>query len=229
MDIDMAKKQACMLALEMVKDGQVLGLGTGSTIKFAVIELGKRCSEGQLSIVGVPTSLATEKLAREVGVPLTTISEVGKIDLTIDGADEVSPDFQLIKGMGGALTREKIIAQASRSMAVVIDETKNVATLGTKSPLPVEVVVGYEDYLIGHLEGLTGAKATLRTREDKTYYTDNGNPIIDLRFESINEPQRLAVKLSCTAGVVEHGLFLDIAKRVFVGDANGGGYEKDLA
>ncbi|HEQ78975.1 MAG TPA: ribose-5-phosphate isomerase RpiA [Euryarchaeota archaeon] len=225
MDLEIAKKSACLLATGEIKDGMILGLGTGSTVKYAILEIGRLCEEG-MELTGIPTSEATRMLATNCGIPLTTIDNVECIDLTIDGADEVSPDFQLIKGMGGALTREKIIAQASKEMYVVVDDTKIVEKLGTKSPLPVEVVNGYEIYMEKRLSKMTDGKGKIRKKEGNIYKTDNGNPVVDLSFNRIEEPLHLSNVLSGTAGVVEHGLFLNLANRVFVGKSDGSSFEQ---
>ncbi len=220
MDVEEMKKWSGIRAAEQVEDGMVLGLGTGSTVKYAIIEIGRRCREGD-DILGIPTSESTRLLAEKVGIPLTRLEEHPSIDLVIDGADEVTPDFQLIKGLGGALTREKIIAYASSSMTVVVDETKLVEKLGERSPLPVEVVAEYECYLKELLEEKTGGKGKIRKENGKTFFTDNGNPIIDMTFQTIHDPIYLERVLNMIPGVLENGLFLNMADRVVIGTPDG--------
>jgi ribose 5-phosphate isomerase A len=201
----------------------VVGLGTGSTVAFFLQALAERFQGGGLpGIVGVPTSIRTEMEARALGIPLASLESVGTLDLTVDGADEVDPELNLIKGMGGALLREKMVAQASRSFLIVVDEGKVVDCLGTRSPLPVEVVpFGWGTHL-AFMKDL-GADAALRTGADgEPYRTDNGNLILECRFpEGISDPGELENVLAKRAGVVESGLFLGLARRVLVGGEDG--------
>jgi ribose 5-phosphate isomerase A len=209
-------------AADFVTSGMVLGLGHGSTAVFALRRIAGLLRTGQLrDILGVPCSTAVEAEARDLGIPLTTLDEHPVIDLTIDGADEVDPDFNLIKGGGGALLREKMVAQASRREMIVVDGSKRSPALGTRWPVPVEVVsFGWQAQVI-YLEWL-GAKATLRREEDGTpFTTDQGNLILDCDFGPISDPHHLAVRLNERAGVVEHGLFLGLATDVIVADAEG--------
>jgi len=216
------KELAGRAAAALVKDGQVVGLGTGSTAYFAVVALGERVKAG-LKVVGIPTSVATEELARKVGIPLTTLDERQEIDVTIDGADELDPRLNLIKGGGGALLREKVIASASKKMVVVADSAKAVATLG-KFPLPVEIVAFARAVVEKRITAL-GATCKLRTKPDgSTYLTDNGNPILDCCFGKIEGPAALARALSDMPGVVEHGLFIGMASVALVG--KGGSIEE---
>ena len=209
------KELAGRAAAQLVRDGQVVGLGTGSTAYFAVVALGERVKAG-LKIVGIPTSVATEELARKVGVPLTTLDEHPEIDITIDGADEIDPQLNLIKGGGGALLREKVVASASKKMVVVADSGKLVQQLG-KFPLPVEIVPFARAVVAKKLAGL-GATPKLRLKTDgQPYVTDNGNHIIDASFGRISDPAAVARALSDTAGVVEHGLFIGMAKVALIG------------
>jgi ribose 5-phosphate isomerase A len=212
------KELAGRAAAALVKDGQVVGLGTGSTAYFAVIALGERVRAG-LKMVGIPTSVATAELARKVGVPLSTLDEHPEIDITIDGADELDSHLNLIKGGGGALLREKVIASASKKMVVVADSGKAVATLG-KFPLPVEIVAFARAVVEKRIAEL-GATCKLRTKPDgSTYLTDNGNPILDCSFGKITDPPALARELSNIPGVVEHGLFIGLAEKALVGRGN---------
>jgi ribose 5-phosphate isomerase A len=216
---DTFKKLAGEAAVEEVRDGMVLGLGTGSTVRFSIIKIGELVRDG-FEVVGIPTSLSTEKLARERGIPLTTLEEHPEIDLTIDGADEVAPNLDLIKGMGGALLREKVVACASKRMVIVVDDSKLVDLLGTKSPLPVEIVPFAVAPCMKRLAGLC-RDAVLREREGKAYVTDNGNNIIDCGFEGIRNPKELELTLNLIPGVMENGLFLGRADLVMVGGTEG--------
>lgn len=209
------KELAGRAAAELVVSGNIVGLGTGSTAYFAVVALGERVKSG-LRIIGIPTSVATGELAREVGIPLTTLDEHPEIDITIDGADEVDPQLRLIKGGGGALLREKIIATASKRMVVVADSSKLVPALG-KFPLPVEIIPFARVVLEKKITAL-GATCKQRTRPDGTdFVTDEGHHILDCSFGKIADPPALALALSDMPGVVEHGLFIGIAKLALVG------------
>ena len=209
------KEAAGRAAAELVRDGDVVGLGTGSTAYFAVLALGERV-KGGLKIVGIPTSIQTADLARAVGIPLTTLDDHPEIDITIDGADEIDPQLRLIKGGGGALLREKVVASASKKMIVVADSAKLVPALG-KFPLPVEVISFARTVVEKRIVAL-GATPKLRTRPDGSpYLTDNGNPILDCSFGKIADPVALALDLSNTPGIVEHGLFIGLAKLALVG------------
>jgi ribose 5-phosphate isomerase A len=212
---DGEKEAAGRAAAKLVQDGDVVGLGTGSTAYFAVVALGERVKAG-LKIIGIPTSVATADLARSVGIPLTTLDEHPEIDITIDGADEVDPKLNLIKGGGGALTREKVVATASKRMVVVADSSKVVKTLG-KFPLPVEVIAFARTVIEKKIAAL-GGSPKLRMRPDGSpYLTDNANQILDCSFGRISDPAALARALSEMPGVVEHGLFIGVAKLAFVG------------
>jgi ribose 5-phosphate isomerase A len=209
------KELAGRAAAKLVRDGDVVGLGTGSTAYFAVVALGERVKAG-LKIVGIPTSNATADLAKKVGVPLTTLDEHPEIDITIDGADEVDPRLNLIKGGGGALLREKVVASASKKMVVISDSSKLVPVLG-KFPLPVEVI-SFARAVVGKKIAGLGASVKWRTRADGSpYLTDNGNPILDCSFGEIEDPAALARILSDMPGVVEHGLFIGLATVALVG------------
>jgi len=209
------KELAGRAAAELVRDGDVVGLGTGSTAYFTVLALGERVKTG-LKMVGVPTSVATADLARGVGIPLATLDQHPAIDIDIDGADEIDPKLRLIKGGGGALLREKVIASASKRFVVVADSSKLVSALG-KFPLPVEVVPFARTPVERKIASL-GAQVKWRTREDGSLYvTDNGNPILDCSFGKIQDPPGLARVLSDIPGVVEHGLFIGLASVALVG------------
>ncbi len=219
---DILKRRAGEQAVEFVENGMILGLGTGSTVFYALRRLGDRVSQGQLrDIVGVPTSNATARLAHEFGIPLTTLDEHPWLDLTIDGADEVDPDLNLVKGLGGALLREKIVAAASRRLVIVVDDSKLVERLGTRAPLPVEVVPFGWRLQMAYLESL-GAQPTLRRiAGNEPYVTDGGHYIIDCQFAGIDDPHTLATALNIQPGIVENGLFLNMVDTVVVGTPEG--------
>jgi ribose 5-phosphate isomerase A len=211
------KKKAAHRAVEYVSSGMVIGLGSGSTAKFAVERIGELFHNGQLkNIVGIPSSIQTQQLARRLAIPLATLDQHPVIDLTIDGADEVDPDLNLIKGGGGALLREKIIAQASRRNIIVVDQSKLSPQLGSHWALPVEVVPMARKTEENYLNSL-GASVTLRkTGHGKPFQTDQNNLILDADFGPIAAPQKLAHRLSQRAGIVEHGFFLNLANEVIV-------------
>ncbi len=212
------KELAGRAAAKLVRDGDVVGLGTGSTAYFAVIALGERVKAG-LNMVGIPTSLATEEVARKLGIPLTTLDEHPEIDITIDGADEIDPQLNLIKGGGGALLREKVVASVTKKMVVVANSGKLVPQLG-KFPLPVEIIPFARSVVERKLSSL-GATSKLRLKPDgQPYVTDNGNHILDASFGRISDPPAVARALSETPGVVEHGLFIGFAKLALVGKRN---------
>jgi ribose 5-phosphate isomerase A len=213
------KQMAGEYAVSYVEDGMVVGLGTGSTVAYTIKKLAGKVAEG-LDIVGIPTSKETEILAGSLGVKLASLNECPVVDITIDGADEVDPNLDLIKGMGGALLREKIVARASKTEVIVADDSKLVRVLGSKSPLPVEVAPFGWQTVKGKVEKL-GCTAVLREREGNPYSTDNGNLILDCRFQSIEEPAKLEKELNSITGVVENGLFLGIADKVIVASEKG--------
>lgn len=216
------KRLAAERAVELILPGMVIGLGSGSTAAFVVRRLAALLGEGKLAgVTGVPTSLETESLARSLGVPLTTLEERPALDLAIDGADEVDPDLCLIKGGGGALLREKIVAQASRWFTVVVDEGKLSPRLGTRWPVPVEVLpFGWRSQAL-FLEGL-GARVARRDASDGTpYRTNQDNFILDCTFGPIMHPAELAAKLEARAGIVEHGLFIGLTSELIVAGPQG--------
>ncbi|MGD2215451.1 MAG: ribose-5-phosphate isomerase RpiA [Gemmatimonadales bacterium] len=216
------KKQAAERAVDFVEPGMVVGLGSGSTTLYAVRRIGQLLREGQLTdIVGVPTSESTAAEARRLRIPVTTLETNPVVDLTIDGADEVAPNFDLIKGGGGALLREKIVAQASQREIIVIDESKLSPALGTNWPVPVEVIpFGWIPE--GNFIASLGADVKLRqTAGGEPFVTDQGNWILDARFGPIDKPTALAARLVARAGIVEHGLFLGLATDVIVAGPDG--------
>jgi len=220
---DALKREAAKKALEYVESGMILGLGTGSTIAHFLELLGQALQDGSLQdIVGVPTSIRTGREARQVGIPLESLVEKPRLDLTVDGADEVDPRLNLIKGMGGALLREKMVAQASDRFVVIADERKVVESLGTVSPLPVEVVDwGYATHIAFMEE--QGAQVSVRKFEDgPPFKSDNGNVILDCTFpEGIANPAALDIALHIRAGVVETGLFLGLTELAVIAGSDG--------
>jgi len=216
------KQLAAQAAMPHVKSGMVVGLGTGSTADFFLIALGDAIAKGTLKNVrGIPTSVQSDRRARELGIPLTTLNECPHCDITVDGADEIDPKLTLIKGLGGALLREKIVAQASSTLIIIADASKIVPALGSKCPLPVEVAPFCYQTHAAFLESL-GSKPVLRRGADgNPYVTDNGNYIYDCRFASISDPVGLQKKLKDRAGVVESGLFIGLATMAFVATDDG--------
>jgi ribose 5-phosphate isomerase A len=214
---DELKQKAAHRAVEFVDSGMVVGLGTGSTTAFAVIRIGELLKSGDLkNIVGIPTSIRTKTLAGELGIPLCGLDDQPLIDVTIDGADEVDPDLNLIKGGGGALLREKVVAQASRQNIIIVDESKLSACLGTHWALPVEVIPFAAKTEENFLKSL-GAAVTLRLDDkEQPYQTDQNNFILDANFGEMADPNDLAARLNERAGIVEHGLFLGLASDVIV-------------
>jgi len=208
-----AKKIAAERAVEYVQHGMTVGLGTGTTAYWAILKLGQKIREG-LRINAVATSIGTEKLANENNIPIVPFSKIDSIDLAIDGADEVDAQKNLIKGGGGALTREKIIAYNSKKFIVVVDESKLVEQLG-KFPLPVEVLPFGAELTVKHIS-LMGAEAKVRQEANGNYITDNGNLIVDCRFGSIDNPASLNAMLKTIPGLVETGIFLNTRVSVVV-------------
>lgn len=219
MSNDHEKQEAARASLKFIQDGQTVGLGTGSTAAHFIQFLGERVKAG-LKIRGVPTSNQSEQLARSYGIPLVTLAEVDYIDVDVDGADEFDPQLRLIKGGGGALLREKIIASVSRKFVVVADAGKQVATLG-KFPLPVEVIPFAESVLARNISALGATVALRKAKDASVFRTDEGHHILDCSFGQISDPPALARTLSDMPGVVEHGLFIDLASLVLVGKQDG--------
>jgi ribose 5-phosphate isomerase A len=214
---DQEKEAAARASLEFVKDGQIVGLGTGSTAAYFIQLLGEKVQKG-LRIRAIPSSDRSREQAAGLGIPLTTLDDYPEIDVTVDGADEVDPQLRLIKGGGGALLREKIVASATRQLVIVADATKRVAVLG-KFPLPVEVIRFAQAVVVKKIAAL-GADVRLRSNADgKPYVTDENNYILDCQFGQIPDADGLARRLSDMPGVVEHGLFIGMAGVVLV--ANG--------
>ena len=214
-NLDHEKELAARDSLRFVQDGQIVGLGTGSTAAYFVRFLGEKVQQG-LKIKGIPTAVRTRELAASLGIPLTTLDEYQQIDVTIDGADEFDPKLRLIKGGGGALLREKVVASASKKLVIIADSSKQVATLG-RFPLPVEVVRFAQALVTKKIQAL-GATVKLRQGADgKPFVTDEGHHLLDCSFGEIDDPPALARVLSDMPGVMEHGLFIGMASEALVG------------
>lgn len=213
------KKIAAEKATEEVRDDMVVGLGTGSTVYYALLKLGKMV-RGGLNIIGIPTSDGTEKIAIEQDIPLSTLAVHPTIELTIDGADEVDAHLNLIKGGGAALVREKIIANASKRILIVVDESKISRVLGTSFALPVEIVRFGWEATQSEVNKICG-QSDLRGGIDNSLITDNGNYILDCHFNGIPEPEKIELQLNNIPGVVENGIFVDRADKIIIGTPAG--------
>ncbi len=211
------KEQAAQVSVEYVRDGQIVGLGSGSTATIAIRLLAERVHKG-LKIRGIPTSVQSHNLALQLGIPLTTFEEYQQIDVTIDGADEFDPALNLIKGGGGAMLREKIVASASKKLIVVTDSSKQVPVLG-RFPLPIEVIGFAEPLVAEKISGMGAAVARRCDSSGNPFITDEGNHILDCRFGQIPDPRALARTLDEMPGVVEHGLFVGMASVVLMAKA----------
>lgn len=224
---DELKKQAAWKAVEYVESGMKVGLGTGSTAAFAVARIGELLANGTLTdIVAVPTSIATEEQARGLNIPLATLDEVPKLDVAIDGADEVDPALNVVKGRGGALLREKMVEMASDTFVCIVDDTKLVEGLGgSKLAMPVEIVQfcwKYNLQRLANLPEVAGCEAKLRMNGDEPYVTDNSNYIVDLYFEEpIKDSYAAAKAIASLEGVVDHGLFLDMVTTCIIAGGDG--------
>jgi len=219
-DLESQKAAAALAAVSEVSDGMLVGLGTGSTAAYAVKEIGRRVTEGSLKIRAVATSVATDTLARSVGIDVIGFEDVSQVDLTIDGADEIDPSFNAVKGGGGALLREKVVASASKRTIIIVDSSKPVEYLGLFK-LPIEILpfaVNWVEYSLRLLDG--NPKRRMR-RDDTPFLTDQGNMILDTDFGLIKNPGRLAAELDNIPGIVEHGLFLTEIDSVYIGRPEG--------
>ena len=220
-DRDRLKRAAALRAVEEVEDGMILGLGTGSTAAFVVEGLAARVAQG-LRVVGIPTSERTASQARRLGIPIATFAEYQKLDLTIDGADEVElGTLHLIKGLGGALLREKIVAAASRRLVIVVDQEKLVERLGQHTPVPVEVTQFGWQATAGALAALGCVPERRYAAGEQPYLTDGGNYILDCRFGPIGDPAALEARIAMTVGAVDSGLFVGRSSIVLVASATG--------
>ena len=215
------KLEAAKEAVKFIKSGMIVGLGTGSTSNYAIKIIAEKLKTGELkNIKGIPSSSGSEKLADELNIPLTTFFDNPIIDITLDGADEVDENKCLIKGGGGALLREKILAQASKVEIIMVDESKVSKNLGQKWALPVEVVPFALNVEKKFIESL-GAKVSERVKENKLFITDEGNNILDCNFGIIKNPAELAEKLNNRAGIVEHGLFVNLCNTLIIATKDG--------
>ena len=213
------KEMAAREAVKHVKDGMVVGLGSGSTASIAIRFLGDKVKEGW-KLVGVPTSRDSEVLGKSVGIAIGELRDYPDVDLTIDGADEVDPELNLIKGLGGALVREKIVASATKVEIIIVDESKLVGYLGQKAPLPVEIVKFASESTMRRLQKF-GCVPTLREKNGLAFITDNGNLIADCRFQRIDNPAKMESDLNLVPGVVDNGLFVGLTDKVIVASKAG--------
>jgi ribose 5-phosphate isomerase A len=219
-DVEHMKQLACQHAAQEVQDGMVLGLGTGSTVYYFLQELGRMVREGR-RLTGVPTSVRTAEIATQLAIPLTTLDNQPHLDLAVDGADEVDANLHLVKGAGGALLREKIIAASADRFVVVVDASKVVTQLGERYPLPVEVVPFGYTLAIRTLEGLGAGVSLRRSTDGQPWVSDNGNYILDCHFGPIPDPVALQKELLAIPAVVDSGLFLNMTDMAIVGQADG--------
>jgi len=219
-DLDSLKKAAALKAIEFVRDGMVVGLGTGSTAKHMVIALGEQVRAG-MKLRGVPTSAETAALARQSGIPLIDNENRWEIDVAIDGADQVDPHFNLIKGGGGALLKEKIVAASAKQFIVMVDHTKQVPVLGGSFPLPIEVIPFGWGSTAREIETLTESRVVLRERNGTPFKTEAGHLILDVRIDRIDRPGELEAALNLIPGVVETGLFVGRTNILIVGTPQG--------
>jgi ribose 5-phosphate isomerase A len=221
-EVERWKREAAEAAVELVRPGMILGLGHGSTARYALLKIAELLRTGKLwDIQGVPCSKKVEEEARALGIPLTTLEDHPELDLTIDGADEIDPKLNVIKGGGGAMLREKIVAQATKYQVIVADETKLSPRLGTKATVPVEVLPFGWRTQVQFLEGL-GAQVKLRLNPDGSpFLTDQGNYVLDCNFGPIADAEALARELGHRAGILGHGLFLGLVDEVFVAGPSG--------
>ncbi|MDH5640657.1 MAG: ribose-5-phosphate isomerase RpiA [Nitrospira sp.] len=215
-DLDSCKKAAALKAVEYVRDGMVIGLGTGSTAKHLVIALGEKVRAG-MTLRGVPTSHETATLARQSGIALIDSENRWEIDVAIDGADQVDPSFNLIKGGGGALLKEKIVAASAKQFIVLVDHTKRVTVLGGSFPLPIEVIPFGWGSTAREIEKLTQSPVVLRERNGAPFKTEAGNLIVDVHLQRIDQPEKLEIALNHIPGIVETGLFVGRTDILIVG------------
>jgi len=221
--VEKAKKNAALEAVKHVKDNLVIGLGSGSTVAYAIEQIGNRMKRKKIRVSAVPTSYQALTLAVKHGIPITTLEEHPTLDLTIDGADQIDDELNLIKGMGGALTREKIVASASKKLVIVADERKKAKFLGENNqPVPIEVLPFATPIVMYKIKEM-GGKPILRESNKKVgpVITDNGNVIVDVDFGLLHEPAKLECKLNGISGVVETGLFVKMADLIYLGERSG--------
>ncbi|MGB2825721.1 MAG: ribose-5-phosphate isomerase RpiA [Thermoplasmata archaeon] len=214
------KEMAAREAVKYVEDGMVVGLGSGSTANKAIQLIGQKVKEEGIGIIGIPTSTASDLLGRAVGIRIGELDDHPQVDLTIDGADEVDPSLNLVKGLGGALVREKIVAASSRVEMIVIDDSKMVNHLCQKAPLPVEIIKYSRKSTMRKLAAL-GCVPELRMAEDEPFISDNLNYIVHCKFERIDDPRAMEAEVGMIPGVVDSGLFIGLASKVIVASAEG--------
>lgn len=215
--VEEAKRRAAVEAVKNIRDGFIIGLGSGSTVAYAVEEIGRRIKEEGLRVLGVPSSYQSLLLAARFGIPTTTLYEHSVIDLTIDGADQIDQNLNLIKGMGGALTREKVIAAASRRLIIVADERKLTDKLGKGQLLPIEVLPFAEPLVAAKIKEIGGKPFLRESKKNTPFITDNGNFILDVDFGTIDDPLSLERRLKMIPGVVETGLFIGMTQLAYIG------------
>ncbi len=221
-EFHLGKQTAGIAGAQLVEDGMIVGLGTGSTAAYAILEIGRRVREEDLKIQGTATSFAAQKLAEQNDIPLTSLDHIRTIDIALDGADEVAPDFSLIKGRGAAHTREKVVESLATRFVVLVDESKIVDRLTTRMPVPVEVLPMALRPVMTKLRGF-GATPELRlgSNKDGPVVSDQGLWILDAYFEEEINPRELSTQIKNLPGVLDHGLFCDMATDVYVGKENG--------
>jgi len=216
-----AKERAAQAAADLVRDGMIVGLGSGTTAAIMVERLGERIDEIGIKILGIPTSVATAKLARQFGIPVRELDDVPKVDISLDGADEIDGRFRMIKGRGGALLREKLVASTSSWRVTMITVDKKVETLGLHAPVPVEVSPVGIKYTELRLQDLGAATSIRRRADGSPFLTDGMNAIIDCRFTAIDDPDDLETRLHRTVGVFESGLFIGLCDTLLIGSDSG--------
>jgi ribose 5-phosphate isomerase A len=220
--LDILKKEAATKAVEFLQSGMTIGLGSGSTARYALDAIGTKIRYDELkSVIGIPSSDKTAAIAQKAGIPLGTLDDFPILDVTIDGADEIDPELNLIKGGGGALLREKILAQNSSRLIIIADQTKLSPALGTNFRLPVEVIPFSLQPMLNYLESIGGIPSLRMGKNGQRFITDEGNLIIDCKFDPISNPFKLAQALKTRSGLVEHGLFPGLATDVIVAGENG--------
>lgn len=221
LEADVAKVHAARSAADLVQPGMIVGLGSGSTANLMVRRLGERVAQEGLEFVGVPTSVSTAELAREMGIPLRDVDDVPSVDLNIDGADEIDPRYRMIKGRGGALLREKLVACVAKRRVTIVSPEKVVSRLGAEMPVPVEVSRLGHRHVEQRLKKLGATTSLRRTPEGMIFVTDGGNVIIDCRFSSLADPETLEAGLKAVVGVFETGLFLGLCDVLVIGRPEG--------
>ena len=222
-----AKRQAALEAVKLVENDLIVGLGTGSTVYYAIEEIGRRIRNEGLKTLCIPTSSQTQVQAERLGIPLTNLNEYPRVDLAIDGADQVDPNLNLIKGGGGALTREKIVDSSTNFLAIVVDETKLTDKLGRKQSIPVEVILFALKTVMNRIKEMGGkpivrlSGKTMPLKSEKYFMTDNGNLIIDADFGELKDAENLEKQIKMIPGVIENGLFINMTHKLYVGQKNG--------